>query len=131
MEELKGIQSDTPLSRAFFSGENLNGLQTNLRYKVWTLSQMKHVIGTQDENELKVIMRSVFLQNALNQPMDILQQVLDLNNMVLEYCSQNILTQVTQYVAYNDHISQDRYVPEHSMSTSVRGSKQLELKPWF
>ena len=76
-------------------------------------------------------MRSIFLQNALNQESNILGQVRELNALVLKYAIQQVLTQVNQYVAYNKHIHCEREVMPHSINTSIRGSRQLELKPWF
>ena len=32
MDELKGIQYSTPLSSAFFSAQNMDSIQTNIRY---------------------------------------------------------------------------------------------------
>ena len=131
MEELKGVQMDTPLSQGFFSKININSLQTTIRYQVWLNTNKQHVIGYQNENELKVIMRSIFLQNSLNQPTNLVQQISDLNKLVIDFSVNAIITQIQQYISYNEHISKERQVIDHSVNTSVRGSKQLEMKPWF
>ena len=131
MDQLKGIQIDTPLSQAFFSRQNIHSLQVNIRHQVWLKSHKKHVIGYQDQNELLIVMRSVYLQYSLNQPTNILQQIKDLNEMVLKYCVENVLSQLKQYISYNDHINQDLKIMEHSVNTSIRGNKQLEMKPWI
>jgi len=64
MEELKGIQSLTPLSRAFFSKQNISSLHTNIRYQVWLDTNKQHVISAQSNEELILIMRSIYLQNS-------------------------------------------------------------------
>tara|TARA_B100001175_G_scaffold123533_1_gene105196 strand:+ start:15440 stop:15832 length:393 start_codon:yes stop_codon:yes gene_type:complete len=130
MEELKGIQYNTPLSRAFFSRENIDGLQTNIRYNVWLSSGKKHIIGKQNSSELVVIMRSIFLQNSKNRDSNILYQVKDLNKIVLDYTVDKILTQVKQYISYKNDISNPRQIMDHSVNTSIRGSRQLEQNPW-
>tara|TARA_B100000427_G_scaffold326135_1_gene334228 strand:+ start:756 stop:1148 length:393 start_codon:yes stop_codon:yes gene_type:complete len=130
MDELKGIQYNTPLSRAFFSRENIDSLQTSIRYNVWLSSGKKHVIAKQSDNELIVIMRSVFLQNSKNRESDILYQVKELNKIVLDYTVKHILTQVRQYITYTKDISNPRPIMEHSVNTSIRGSRQLEQNPW-
>lgn len=131
MDELKGIHTSTPLSCAFFSNQNLSALQTKIRYQVWLESNKTHIIGNQSIDELKLIMRSIFLQNGLNQPGNILGQVQELNAMVINFCVRNILVSVTQYLEYNKHIQGDRDIIPHSINVSNRGNKQLTLKPWF
>lgn len=130
MDELKGIQSKSDLSAAFFSRQNIESIQITLRHQVWLRSNKKHVIGNQSVGELKVIMRSIYLQNALNNDTHILDQVRELNKLVLEYATNQILTQLEQYVEYTRRISSDRYIIPHSVNTSIRGSRQLEQKPW-
>ena len=130
MDELKGIQYSTPLSSAFFSPQNMDSIQTNIRYQVWLQSGKKHVIGKQSPEELTVIMRSIFLQNSRNQENDILGQVKELNVITINYALKRILSELNQYVAYNKEISQGRQIMEHSVNTSIRGNRQLEQKPW-
>ena len=130
MDELKGIQYNTPLSRAFFSIQNIDALQTNIRYNVWLSSGKKHVISKQNDSELVVIMRSVFLQNSKNREANILSQVKDLNKIVLDYTVKQVLTQVNQYINYKKDISNPIQIMDHSVNTSIRGSRQLEQNPW-
>tara|TARA_Y100000768_G_scaffold160345_1_gene119862 strand:- start:25 stop:474 length:450 start_codon:yes stop_codon:yes gene_type:complete len=131
MEELKGIQSLTPLSRAFFSKQNISSLHTNIRYQVWLDTNKQHVISAQSNEELILIMRSIYLQNSENQPDHILNQVKVLNQMVLDYAVQKIITGLKQHLDYVDHISNKREILPHSVNISNKGSKQLMIKPWF
>jgi len=55
------------------------------------LSQQKYVIDDQNMDVLKVIMRSIFLQYSKFQFDNIKQQVDEMNVMVVEYSSNNIL----------------------------------------
>ena len=72
MEQLKGIQTSTPLSKAFFSTQNISALHTKIRYQVWLNTNKQHVIGNQSNEELVLIMRSMYLQYSQNQPKNIL-----------------------------------------------------------
>ena len=78
-----------------------------------------------------LIMRSIYLQNGLNQPNHILRQVQELNSMVIDYSVEKIIVSVRQYLAYNKHISGARDILPHSVNVSNRGSKQLTIKPFF
>ena len=40
---------------------NLN-IQNQIRYKIYTISKGEHTIGEQSDVELKIIMRSIYLQ---------------------------------------------------------------------
>ena len=53
MEQLKGIQTSTPLSKAFFSTQNISALHTKIRYQVWLNTNKQHVIGNQSNEESK------------------------------------------------------------------------------
>ncbi len=128
MDELKGIQISSRLSRAFFSPENISNIQDNIRYNVWINTNKEYIIGNQNEYELKIIMRSVYLQNALNQEDNITTQILNLNNLVLNYCVKQVTSQVIQYINYQKEINSDRHIMDHSINTNSRGEKSLEMK---
>ena len=59
---LKGIIQETPMSNLFFSDMNIKSLQWTIRYRIFKEKNKK--ISYQSENELFVIMRSVYLQYA-------------------------------------------------------------------
>jgi len=128
MDELKGIQISSRLSRAFFSPENISNIQDNIRYSVWINTNKEYIIGNQNEYELKIIMRSVYLQNALNQEDNITTQILNLNNLVLNYCVKQVTSQVIQYINYQKEINSNRHIMDHSINTNSRGEKSLEMK---
>ena len=88
------------LSEVFFSRKNINNIQKNIIKKVLEGSNNKYKIGNQSEKELQIIMRSIYLQNALNNDTDIQLQIKNLNNLVYDYCVSNILVNATQYVGY-------------------------------
>lgn len=99
-ESLDGIIQSTVLSEVFFSRKNINNIQKNIIKKVLEGSNNKYKIGNQSEKELQIIMRSIYLQNALNNDTDIQLQIKNLNNLVYDYCVSNILVNATQYVGY-------------------------------
>ena len=65
-ESLRSIQTESLLSKTFFSSENIDSLQNMLRYNVWLKSNKRHVIGRQSETQLHIVMRSIYLQYAQN-----------------------------------------------------------------
>jgi hypothetical protein len=79
----EGLWDQTPLSDAFFSRANIQIIQNGIRAGVYKLSNRQYVIGIQDCDTLKIIMRSVFLQYSANSPNSISEQTADLNKIVL------------------------------------------------
>ena len=106
---LVGIQTVTPLSQAFFSEKNFDQLQNMIRYNVYIRSGKKHIIARQSDTQLRIIMRSIYLQNSKNLQTDITNQIKELNKLVLDYCVPNILVEVEQYMQYKVSVSK---IPE-------------------
>ena len=86
-DALKGNIESTPLSIAFFSQKNINTLQHAIQQEVFKLSNHKYMIDKQNEDVLKIIMRSIYLQNAALLPTQIQEQVNQLNSIIVEYCA--------------------------------------------
>ena len=120
---------ETPLSRKFFSADNISYLQYKMHEGVLKMSNNQINICSQDEDQLKIIMRGVFLENAMNDPDNIGKQVNQLNKTVLDYAVPQIYHSAISYKKYVQDAS-TMYKPiNHPVLT--KKNKQLELKPWF
>ena len=110
---LKGIIQETPLSNLFFSDMNVKVLQMTIRYKIFT--DKSKTIAYQSENELIVIMRSVYLQyaNSVLTSDKLLENIQTLNKMVVDYSVKNISDQLDQYDEYINKISSAPVPLEH------------------
>ena len=126
----EGLWSSTPLSQAFFSQQNIFMIQNGIRAGVYNRSNGQYVIGPQDCDSLKIVMRSVFLQNSANQPNNITQQIAQLNKIVLEYCIQQVYSEAQGYIKYINDAS-TLVVPISHPVMANENDRQLELKPWF
>jgi len=104
-EPTLGQWDETPLSKAFFSKENIQIIQNGIRAGVYEKSNGQYVIGPQDCDALKIIMRSVFLEHSANQPINITQQIDNLNKIVLDYCIQNVYSEAIGYMKYLHDVS--------------------------
>lgn len=125
-----GLWDDTSLSMAYFSQDNIQIIQNAIRSGIYHKSHGQYMIGPQDCDSLKIIMRSVFLQHAANQPDHIPDQIADLNKMVLNYCIQQIYSEAQGYMKYVNDVS-TLVVPIAHPVQSTTFDKQLELKQWF
>ena len=126
----EGIWTVDSLSNAFFSEQNIRIIQNGIRAGVYHRSNGQYTIGPQDCDSLKIVMRSVFLQNSANQPDNIPQQIAQLNNIVLEYCIQQVYSEAQGYMKYINDAS-TLVVPISHPVMANDNDRQLELKPWF
>jgi len=126
----EGLWNDTPLSNAFFSRENIQIIQNGIRAGIYHKSNGQYIIGNQDCDSLKIIMRSVFLQHAANQPNNLQKQIEELNKIVLNYCIQQVYGEAQGYMKYVSDVS-TLVVPIAHPVMANNNDRQLELKSWF
>jgi len=101
-EALIGGFSPTPVSNLFFSTNNIDVLQDGIRYSIYKRTNGQYVIGRQSDHDLKVVMRSIYLQYGRNLPTDIVGQVKELNGRVLEWTVNEVLSNLKQYQVYRN-----------------------------
>jgi len=117
------------LSVTFFSLENITIIQNTLRSRVFEMSQRKYKIDSQEDDQLKIIMRSIYLQYGLNQNDEISKQVTELNERVLDYVVPQVYSEVVSYMKYKEDIST---IPEPMKRPSLPFiDKTMELKNFF
>jgi len=129
-DAMTGNWYDTELSDAFFSGRNIQIIQNGIRAGVYNKSNKQYVIGEQNIDELKIIMRSIFLQHSRNLPINIPQQISELNNIVFEFCINQVYGEADGYMKYKRDAS-TMWTPMAMPVLSYSNDKQLELKKWF
>ena len=100
IDALTGGWNDTELSCSFFSADNINNLQSQLHEGVKKKSKGQYLIGRQDDDELKTIMRSIYLQYAENRCNDLTGQLQKLNRLVLDYAVGQVYGEAQGYLKY-------------------------------
>lgn len=104
---LKDVQCVTLFSRLFFSQKNIDDLQTNIRYSVY--SQTQQNIDNQDQLSLMLIMRDTYINYARVPECNVLtkkgkelytRELKKLNQLTLESALDKVLTNLTQYNYY-------------------------------
>ena len=114
------------LNSLFFSDVNVQALQQGIRYTVYTKTQ--RTIDKQSERELRVIMRSIYLQYGRNMPSNIVSQVKELNKRVLDYVVPKIIVELNQYRTYLQDASALPIPMDRGQNTSTTGTKFLHMK---
>ena len=126
-----GLWTETNLSLTFFSKKNIQIIQNGIRAGVYEFSNGQYLIGEQDCDSLKIIMRSIFLQHAANQNNDIQEQVFQLNQIVLDYCIGQVYGEATGYMKYLKDVSTLAVPLANPIQASQFDRKDFKLKPWF
>ena len=125
-EATVGQLSNTALSDLFFSSENVEALQQGIRYRIYVETNGQFVIGRQSDQELKIIMRSIYYQYARNDGSDCVAQSRELNAKVLDWAVPDVLSNIMQYQTYKKDASTLPTPLDHPPLMSIKGTKQLE-----
>lgn len=123
--------SENCVSSLFFSQINIDMLQEGLKNMILDNSNGKYNIQKQSETELKIIMRSIYLQFSTNNNDNIVSQVKELNRLVLEWAVPEIMSNIKQHETYKQDISTLPMPIERAQLTSQKGTRVLELKKFM
>lgn len=129
-DAMTGNWYNTILSDTFFSSANIQIIQNGIKAGVYKRSNGMYIVGDQKCDELKIIMRSIFLQYAKNLPNNISSQIESLNTLVLNYAVNQVYGEAEGYMNYKRDAS-NMYTPIALPVMSKTNDKQLELKKWF
>jgi len=125
------VHTQTPLNQAFFSEQNIQRLQDEIRYGVYTASHGEYVIEPQNPDDLKTIMRSYYLQYSMNDPDKVGQELEALNRRVIAFAVDRVMVEIKQYVKYRKDILQYPDPISRPVNANITGSKSAEFKSFF
>jgi hypothetical protein len=129
-DALSGLQEESLLSKVYFSEGNIEILQNGLRVGVYEMSNSKLIMPPQNIDNLKIIMRSIYLQYAKHSTAEsITQQVEKLNHYVLDYAVHAVYNEAQGYMNYLRDQS-TLVMPLERAVQSDRDFKHLEWKSW-
>jgi hypothetical protein len=129
-DAMAGNWYNTQLSNTFFSKENIIILHNGIRAGVYYKSNGQYLVGPQSCDELKIVMRGVFLQNSKNLLNNIPEQIKELNAIVLDHCIKQVYGEAEGYMKYKRDAS-TLVVPLANPILSKTNDKQLLLKNFF
>lgn len=100
VNSIKGIIENTSLNDVFFSDMNTDIINQTIRFKVY--ENTDKVISNQSSNTLFIIMRSIMLQygNFRISTENLNNEIRELNQKVVDYCTENITSNLQQYLGY-------------------------------
>ncbi len=123
---LKSIFTPTPLGELFFSPENINRLQKMIKYEVFVRTQGKYKLEVdQNETDLLVVMRDVYISDSLNSPYRVVHQVKILNHRVVEKIVPDMISMIRQDDEYVKQL--DRPLVPIPLPVNVSKAGRLSL----
>jgi hypothetical protein len=127
-EATKGMHHKNDINSIFFSRENIDLLQEGIRYSVYTKSCEKYIVDRQSDDELKIIMRSIYFEHANPSPKNIYEEVRRLNTFVLDFSVPKIIQEIQMYLRYRSDINKLPMPLDRGEFVSSKGTKTLIQK---
>jgi hypothetical protein len=124
-DSVRGVQEESILSKVFFHPKNVDLIQKQIILDVFRRTNGEYWIERQNETDLQIVMRSIFIQHARHVPDHIKEQIKELNNLVVDEVVPGIVTQILSYFGYlRDAFNQP--VPiDRPLNVSSAGTKSL------
>ncbi len=122
-----GLQMEnTPVSLLFFSDENMARIQKQIKREIFRLSNGTFKMDVdQNEQDLLLAMRYIFIEYAKNLPTHIVKQVKILNRQLLDYIIPDIMTNIKQHYMYLKEISQPIRPLDQPLNVNSKGRRTL------
>jgi hypothetical protein len=125
------LHKETPLNTVFFSQDNIDHIQQAVRDQVMLMSGNKYKIDKQNEDDIKIVMRSYYLMYNKNNPKMVAEELEDLNRRTIGYISGKVFSEVDFHMFYRKDIEQFATPIANPTNVHVYGSRSNELKSFF
>jgi hypothetical protein len=123
---LKSIYTPTPLGEVFFSPDNIKRLQNKIKKSIFIESKGKYKLQVdQNESDLLVVMRAVYIQDSYNSPYRIIHQVKELNEKVVNRILPDMISNIKQNEEYLNII--DKPIDPIPLPVNVSRAGRLSL----
>lgn len=124
---LGGLQiENNPVSLLYFSDENMNRIQKQIKTEVLRLSNGAFKLdANQDEQDLLLAMRYIYIEHSKNLPSHIVRQVKILNRHLLNYIIPDIMTNIKQHYEYLKEISRPIRPLDQPLNVNNKGRRTL------
>lgn len=125
-QALKHTISESKVSKIFFSKENMDRIQKQLKSEILKRSNNKYNVKVnQNEQDLLVNMRAVYFEYAYNTDCNPIRQVKLLNKQVVEYVIVDVMSNIKQYYGYLKDINTPIQPIMRPVNTNSAGRKTL------
>jgi hypothetical protein len=123
---LKGVQTESELSKLFFSDTNIKRIQKMIKDAVFERTNGQFRVDVDQElRELFIAMRAVYIEHARFLPGQLVRQVKKLNLKVIDEVVPGMITEIRQYYGYLKEINKPLTPINRPLNVNNAGRKQL------
>lgn len=123
---LKSVYTPTPLGEVFFSPDNIKRIQNKIKKSIFIESKGKYKLQVdQNESDLLIVMRAVYIQDSYNSPYRIIHQVKELNEKVVNRILPDMISNIKQNEEYLNVI--DKPIDPIPLPVNVSRAGRLSL----
>jgi hypothetical protein len=123
---LKGIHTESDLSRMFFSDKNIKRLQKKIKKAVFERTDGQFLLeDNQEQRDLFIAMRAVYMEHSRFLENQIVRQIKRLNLKVVDEIVPGIITNIKQYYGYLKEINKPLDPIMRPMNTNNAGRRTL------
>ncbi|AZL89371.1 hypothetical protein QKC54_gp0457 [Megavirus baoshan] len=118
-------QIENKISKLFFSPKNIDLIQKQIIYNVFQETNGEYLIEKQNEADLVVVMRSIYYQYCKHLPDNVTGQILQLNNLVVDEVTPDIVSEIKAHFGYLDRAFGKFEPMDRPQNVSNTGTKTL------
>jgi hypothetical protein len=117
---------NTPVSLLYFSDNNMKRVQRQIKRVIFRLSNRTFKMDVdQNEDDLLLAMRYIYIEHAKNLPTHTVRQVKILNRQLLNYIIPDIMTNIKQHYGYLKEISEPIRPLDQPLNVNNKGRRTL------
>jgi hypothetical protein len=120
----------TPLNRALFSDANTQIVQNALRRRVYEATEGRYLIGPQDADELRQVLRAQYLQYGRNLPTGVAHQIAELNERAVEWMAPRVVSAIQQDEMYQRDLTRLPVPLQLPVLMTQTGTRSRPLPAW-
>lgn len=122
----QGFFEKNHITVVFFSDENMKRIQKKIKEEVIKRTKGQYQLDEdQDEADLTIVMRAVYLDKCKNLPGETVRQVKLLNQQTVDYIVPDLISNIKQYFGYIKDINQPLQPMMRPMNVSSSGRRLL------
>ena len=123
---LKGVYSPTPLGELYFCSENIDRIQKMIKYEIFKKTNGKYKLNVdQNETDLLVVMRAIFISDSENSPYKLVHQVKILNKKTIDKIVPDMISIIKQDEEYINQL--DKPINPIPLPINVNSAGRLSL----
>lgn len=125
-EAIKGLHSNTEMSKLFFSDKNIRRLQKKIRNEIFYRTDGEFRLDVdQEQRDLFTVMRATYFEHGRFYPNQVVRQVKRLNQIVVNEIVPGIITEIKQEYGYIREINKPLNPIDRPLNVSNAGRRQL------